>query len=163
MDWFRDFILKYLNFNGKCFRHCDKPTSMKIVSQDSATLVGAYMCPDAFVSQVVYFSLKPDREWFEQFISTQVGRENLNSRDIRIATRHGWELGGEAQHILQSKLSKTGAVGEMYWTRYAKTEEEKRRAVSLCIGDGGKMGCLKLFMHDRNSVERLCPACKAAK
>jgi hypothetical protein len=161
MDWFPEFVLKYLTFTGKCFRHCDKPTSMRVVSQNSTSVVGAYVCPDGFVSQVVYFSLKPDMQWFERMLSDQVGMENFSPRDIRIASRHGWELGGTAREIVEANLGQGASIREAYWTRYAKTEEQKQLAVSLCQGDGSKAGCMKLFMHDRGSVERLCPACKA--
>lgn len=161
MDWFPDFILKYLSFTGKCFRHCEKPTSMKVISRDSANLVGAYVCPDGFVSQVVYFSLAPDQPWFEAMLSDQVGKENLSQRDIRVASRHGWELGGQAQGTLQSKLGERGAIREIYWTRYPKTDAQKQQAVSLCMGKVSRAGCMKLFIHDRNSLETLCPSCKA--
>ncbi len=161
MDWFPEFILKYLSFKGKCFRHCEKPTSMKVISQGSANLVGAYVCPDGFVSQVVYFSLAPDQVWFEGMLSDQVGKENLSQRDIRVASRHGWELGEKALDILQSKLGESGAIREIYWTRYPKTDAQKQQALSLCMGEVSKAGCMKLFIHDRNSLERLCPSCKA--
>lgn len=89
MDWFPEFVLKYLNFTGKCFRHCEKPTTMKVISQNSAQLVGAYVCPDGLVSQVVYFSLEPDQVWFERMLSDQVGKENLSPKDVRVASPHG--------------------------------------------------------------------------
>jgi hypothetical protein len=161
MDWFPEFVRKYLNFTGKCYRHCDKPTAMTVVSQNSTGLVGAYLCPEGVVSQVVYFSTQPDREWFENSLREQVGQENVNHRDLRVASRHGWELGGDAQEILDSRLGEGAGVTEIYWTRYPKTEEQKQQAVSLCVGDGSNAGCMKLFMHDRNSVERLCPSCRA--
>ena len=161
MDWFPEFVIKYLNFTGKCYRHCDKPTAMKVVSQNSTSLVGAYICPQGFVSQVVYFSIKPDREWFESSLRAQVGQEKVIHRDLRVASRYGWELGGDAQETLGSRLGEGTGVTEIYWTRYPKTEEEKQQGVSLCVGDGSKVGCMKLFMRDRNSTERLCLSCRA--
>ena len=161
MDWFPEFVIKYLNFTGKCYRHCDKPTAMKVVSQNSTSLVGAYICPQGFVSQVVYFSIKPDREWFENSLRAQVGQEKVIHRDLRVASRYGWELGGDAQETLDSRLGEGTGVTEIYWTRYPKTEEEKQQGVSLCVGDGSKVGCMKLFMRDRNSTERLCLSCRA--
>lgn len=133
---------------------------MKPLAQDSARVIGAYFCPDGFVSQVVCFGLKLEVDMFKRFISDQVGGDNLSPRDIRVASRHGWELGEEAESFLRSRLGDRGVVSEIYWTRYAKTDAEKRRALSLCIGEGAATGCLKLFMHDRNSVEKLCPACR---
>lgn len=160
MDWFPEFVRKYLNFAGKCYRHCDKPTAMTVLNQNSTSLVGAYICPDGFVSQVVYFSTQPDRDWFERLVQDQVGSENVHHRDLRVASRHGWELGGDAQEILRARLGEGARITEVYWTRYPRSEEEKQQAISVCMGDGSKAGCMKLFMHDRKSVERLCPACK---
>jgi hypothetical protein len=134
---------------------------MKILSQSSNSLVGAYVCADGFVSQVVYFSTQPDQEWFRNFLREQVGNENVIDRDIRIASRHGWELGQGAEEAFRSSLGEGEVMRETYWTRYPRTEEEKQQAVSLCLGDVEKSGCMKLFMHNRNTIERLCPSCKA--
>lgn len=161
VDWFPEFVHKYLVFIGKCYRHCNRPTSLKLVSQDSGHVVGAYVCPDGVVSQVVYISQEPDFAWFEDFLSNQVGKENVDRRDIRVATRHGWELGGDAQGILEAKTGSGSSVKEVYWTRYPKTEEQKERLVSLCMHDGSKAGCMKLFVHGKNSYEKLCPVCRA--
>ena len=161
MDKLPELVLKYLNFTGKCYRHCEKPTAMKVILENANSLVGAYVCPDGFVSQVVYFSIQPDRDWFKRMLSDQVGSESLNDRDIRVASRHGWELGEGAEEAIKSSLGEAGVIHETYWTRYPKTEEQKQQAVSLCMGDGTKAGCMRLFMHNRNSVERLCTSCKA--
>lgn len=97
MDWVPEFILQHLNFTGKCYRHCDKPTSMKVISKSADSLIGAYVCADSVVSQVVYFSTASDREYFIRTLTAQVGQEHLNPRDIRVASRHGWELGGDGE------------------------------------------------------------------
>lgn len=133
---------------------------MKVISQNSDKVVGAYVCPDGFISQVVYFSLKPDATWFEGMLSNEVGRENVNPRDIRVAARHGWELGAGARDTIESRLGRGGVVHEIYWTRYPKTETQTRQGVSLCLGDASRMGCLRIFIHDKDSAERFCPSCK---
>ena len=133
---------------------------MKVLSQSSDSLVGAYVCPDGFVSQVVYFSTNADREWFHNMLREQVGDEAVNERDIRVATRHGWELGEGAEHAFKSSFGGGGVMQETYWTRYPQTDEQKQQAVSLCVGDGTKAGCMRLFVHNRNTMERLCPSCK---
>ena len=161
MDWFAEFVLQHLRFTGKCFRHCDKPTSMTVVSEEPDAIVGAYACPDGVVSQVVNFSTKPDRENFIRMLTAQVGQEHLKPRDIRVATRHGWELGRDAEKMLRSKLGEDGAIHQIYWTRYPRTDEEKQLVVSLCRGYARNAGCIKLFMRDRASLENLCPSCQA--
>jgi hypothetical protein len=134
---------------------------MKLISQDSTRVVGAYVCPDGFVSQVVYFSQKPDLKWFEGMLVGQVGKENFTSNDVRVASRHGWELGRDALETLEEKLGTGASITEVYWTRYARTDAQKKIAVSLCRGDSSQGGCMRLFAHDRNDVKRFCPSCEA--
>jgi len=163
LEWVPEFVEKYLSFQGKCFRHCDKPTSMQIVSQNGAQVLGAYVCPDGFVSQVVYFSLKPDMRSFEEMITTQVGEENFTLNDVRVGSRYGWELGGDARKLVETNLGSDGKITEVYWTRYARTDAEKKVAISLCAGDSSRKGCLKLFPHDSGVAEKLCPICRQSK
>lgn len=161
MDWFPEFVQKYLTFTGRCYRHCERPTSLKLTSQDSSHVMGAYVCPDGVVSQVVYFSMKPDLTWFENLLSSQAGKENVSSRDIRVATRHGWELGGDAEATLQAKLGPGALIKEVYWKRYPQTDTQKEQLLSLCLGNGSRAGCMKLFIHHKDSNEKLCPVCRA--
>jgi hypothetical protein len=154
LEWFPEFVQKYLSFTGKCYRHCDKPTSMKILSQTTSQVIGAYVCPDGFVSQVVYFSPKPDLVSFRNLLEDHVGKGAVSSRDIRIATRHGWELGANATQTLESSLGLGAGITEAYWRRYPKTEEEKQQAVSLC------RSCNRLFIHSSKYNERNCPLCQ---
>ncbi len=134
---------------------------MKVLVEDSTRILGAYVCPDGFVSQVVYFSQQPDMKWFTDKLASEVGRENFMPHDVRVASRHGWELGGKARETLEAKVGTNSPITEVYWTRYARTDAEKQTAISLCIGDGSRSGCLRLFAHDRNMVEKFCLACKS--
>jgi len=128
--------------------------------RDDTRVLGAYVCQDGFVSQVVYFGPRPDLEWFSSTVSAQVGAANFKANDVRRATRHGWELGSQALEVLETQLGANPSISEIYWTRYPKTEEEKQVAISLCLGDGSRQGCLRLFSHDAKRVDRLCPACQ---
>jgi hypothetical protein len=154
MEWFPEFVQKYLSFTGKCYRHCDKLTSMKILSQGSSQMIGAYVCPDGFVSQVIHFSVKPDLTSFQDLLADQVGAENVKSRDIRIATRHGWELGSGASQVLESSLGHGGTLTEAYWRRYPQSQEEKKQAVLLC------KSCNRLFIHRSDDGQQVCPTCQ---
>jgi hypothetical protein len=160
LEWFPEFVQNYLSFKGKCFRHCDKPTSMQVVSRETSQVLGAYVCPDGFVSQVVYFSLTPDMKSFENKITSQVGKENFAPNDVRVGSRHGWELGGNARDTVEANLGADRAITEVYWTRYARTDAQKQVAISICAGDSSRKGCLKLFAHDSSTAERFCPTCK---
>jgi hypothetical protein len=133
---------------------------MKPLLQEPTRVLGAYVCPDGFVSQVVYFSQKPNLKWFSDVIVSQVGEENFTGNDIRVATRHGWELGGEATKTLEAQLGANPSITEAYWTRYPKTDAQKQMAISLCTGDSSRAGCLRLFAHDRSKAESFCPTCR---
>jgi len=99
-------------------------------------------------------------KWFNDTIASQVGAENFTSNDVRLATRHGWELGDHALGDLETQLGPNHSISEVYWTRYARTDEQKQVAISLCIGDSTRPGCLKLFAHASNQTEKLCPICR---
>jgi hypothetical protein len=133
---------------------------MKLIVQDPTRIIGAYACPDGFVSQVVYFSQRPNLKWFADTIANQVGSENFTTNDVRVATRHGWELAGSAAEALEAQLGANGSITEVYWTRYPRTEAQKQIAVSICTGDVSRPGCLRLFPHNSNKIERLCPTCR---
>jgi hypothetical protein len=162
MSWIQDYVQSYLTFAGKCFRHCDKQTHMRIIKQTSSRIIGAYVCPEAFVSQVVYFTAaKPDLKWFRELIARQIGTQYVTKRDVRTASRHGWELGGEARLELEKKIGPEGKITEIYWSRYPKTQREKQQAVSLCIGDSKTPGCGRLFVHSKATSPLLCDKCKS--
>ncbi|MFQ6074930.1 MAG: glutaredoxin family protein [Candidatus Bathyarchaeia archaeon] len=155
----REFVERYLTFEGRCRRHCDRPASYVDLGLDSEDVVGAYVCPDGYVSRVVYFSVDPDIDWFRGFLSSQVGEGIVKDRDLRIATRHGWELGDEALAETR-EISPEGVVREVYWTVYPKTEAERRRGVFLCSYPRGEKGCGRLFIQDIRAKSRLCPRCR---
>ncbi len=149
-------IVRYLTFKGRCRKHCEKSTSFVELWSGLDGVVGAYVCPDGYVSRVVYFSANPDIEWFKNFLSSQFREEIVNSRDIRPATRYGWELGDIALAEIR-EISPTTGIKEIYWTIYPQNEDEKRRGVFLCLTDRGE--CQKLFIQDIKSRNRLCLKC----
>jgi hypothetical protein len=126
---------------------------------DSNTVIGAYVCPDGYVSRVVYFSVYPDVKPLKSFLYSQVGEEIVADRDIRPATRHGWELGSDAMAEI-GEVSPTGTIKEVYWTVYPETEDERNRGVFVCSYPGKGRGCNRLFVQDKESRNRLCPKCK---
>ena len=157
----KEFVEVYLTFEGQCYRHCDSPSSFIDLRSDSDNVIGAYVCPGGYVSRVVYFSVHPDVKQFKSFLISQVGEEIVTDRDIRPATRHGWELGSDAMAEI-GEVSPTGVIKEIYWTVYAKTEDERRRGVFVCSHPGKGIGCNRLFVQDKKSRNRLCPKCKRA-
>jgi hypothetical protein len=155
----KQFVEKYLTFQGKCYGHCDNPSSLVRLRSDSKNVIGAYVCPSGYVSRVVYFSVYPDIKSFRAFLHSQVGEEIVTDRDIRPATRHGWELGSDALAEI-GNVSPTGAIEEVYWTVYPKTLDEKRRGIFLCSYTEQGRKCNRLFVQDKKSRNRQCPKCK---
>jgi len=153
------FVEKYLSFEGQCRRHCEEPASFTKLSSSEDRLVGAYVCPGGFVSRVIYFGRKADIVGFNHFLEDHVGKDFVNSRDLRVATRYGWELGGDALSEI-GNMSPEGVISEVYWTVYPRTDEEKNRGVFLCQDSREKRGCARLFIQGINSKNRLCPKCR---
>ncbi len=160
-QWLQGFVQKHLVFSGKCFRHCDQATTFERVSSEPDRVVGAYVCPSGAASQVVSFSLEPDLKWFQDFLEKQVGKGFLNQRDIRYARRHGWELGKEAAREIASELGESRSIVETYWTRYPRSDAEKKLRAFLCFDSALGKGCRRLFVQEIESAQRLCPECRA--
>jgi len=154
-------VERYLVFPVRC-RHCDAPASFRFLPTDRGEVVGVYYCPDGFVSRAIHFSLEPDLEWFYDFLSGQVGRDAVERRDLRVATRHGWELGRGATDDLAriSLRADNPVIREVYWTRYPKSDAERSRGIFLCSDPEHDKGCEKLFMQEITSKIRLCPECR---
>jgi hypothetical protein len=159
-DQLPSFIEKFLAVNdAKCSRHCDKKARFVPIRQSDTNLVGTYICPQNYVSRVVYFADNPDPKWFQEFLVGQFGKAEVRSRDIRKATRHGWELGGEAEKEI-SNVSKTRSICQYYWTSYPQTDREKENGIFVCAKEDG--GCGKFYSKLKSDESKLCPSCSRA-
>jgi hypothetical protein len=150
---FVSFVRKYLVVEGlPCSRHCDKPTHYSALMEDRNKLVGAYICPDNYVNRITYFELNnDDLNWFKSFLRSELdGGEMIRDKDLRFATRHGWELGGSAESEIQSFSDSSKGVKEHYWTFYAKDNEEKKMGNFLCET------CGRLFTQSLTSKSKVC-------
>jgi hypothetical protein len=160
IDQLLSFVEKYLVVNdAKCYRHCDRATKFVPIFRYDSTIVGAYVCPQNYVSRIVYFANNPDPDWFKEFLFDQIGKDRINPRDIRKATRHGWELGGNAEKEI-SNVSKSREITQYYWTPYPATDEEKKYGVFICAKEQG--GCGKLYSKLKTDETKLCPSCQKA-
>jgi len=153
MQTFLQFVEDYLIVNGtKCYRHCEQPTRFVQVSKVESSVVGAYICPDNYVSRVVYFSDNPDEDWFRTFLVEQLGDSWVRPRDIRVATRHGWELGGNAEEDILL-VSDGGYIREFYWTFYPKSDTDRATGTFLCEN------CNRMFRSKISDKRKLCVDC----
>lgn len=158
-DQFMSFVEKYLVVSdAKCSRHCDQPARFVPINETDSSVVGAYVCPKSYVSRIVYFADSPDPDWFKRFLIDNIGKELINPRDIRKATRYGWELGGTAEKEISS-VSKSRGIIQYYWTPYPATDEEKRYGAFFCSKESG--GCGKLYSKLKTDESELCPSCRS--
>ena len=148
---------KYLLVDGKCLR-CRKPAKATKLQGTEASLTVAYTCSENHVSTVIYFASSPNVKWFEGFLRKQLG-DRIRSRDIRRATRYGWELGGNAEEEILNSAAPKG-ITQFYWTFYPRTDEDKSHPTVLCSEDQG--GCGRLFLQS-TELSRLCPHCTKSK
>ncbi|HKW05532.1 MAG TPA: hypothetical protein VJN71_09565 [Nitrososphaerales archaeon] len=150
------YAMRYLIAEGvACGRHCKEPVRFVTLFEDIDSLVGAYVCPEEYVSRAVYFASNPNPEWFFDFLVQQATAKRVRERDIRVATRHGWELGRDAEVEMQN-VSPRG-IKEYYWTFYAKNDSDKSSGTFLCPKEKG--GCGRIFTQSLKAKSMLCPAC----
>jgi hypothetical protein len=150
------FVEKYLAVNdAKCSRHCDSKATLIPIKETDTSLVGAYICPQNYVSRVVYFANDPDPKWFQEFLTEQLGK--VRPRDFRKATRHGWELGRDAEKEIPN-ISKSASISQYYWTPYPQTDREKEYGIFICPRQDG--GCGKFYSKLKSDSSILCPDCR---
>ena len=156
-DRFLEFVKSYLvSKEAKCSRHCTEAATFVPLVEEKGSLIGAYVCPSGYASRVVYFAERADESWFEKILSEQVGQDRVRSKDIRVATRHGWELGGNAEEEIKEIFPEHKMIKQYYWTSRPKKDE--RLGIFLCSEE--HEGCGKLFTQDLDHPETLCPNCR---
>jgi hypothetical protein len=134
--------------SAKCVR-CKEEAKATPLLESADSIIAGYVCRNGHVSRVVYFATNPDTSWFEDFLRNQLG-DRVRSKDIRKATRHGWELGANAEKEMPT------SVAQFYWTFYPLNEEERNYNTSLCSKE---KGCGKLFTQSISENSVLCPEC----
>lgn len=155
---FVDYVNKYaLIRETRCYRHCENVARVSFLFESGDSLIGAYVCPGGYVSRVTYFSKVPNRDWFKQFLREQVGEARVRDKDIRAATRYGWELGTDAEKEIQSLAPNNTGIKQLYWVLYPKDDEDRKYGTFQCSKEQG--GCGRLFTKLISSNEKLCPDC----
>ncbi len=146
------FVKNYLIVEGTpCYRHCEKPVHFKPFSESESNILGAYVCQDNYVSRIVYFAMKPDSDWVQNFLQQDLdGGQRVRVKDIRVATRHGWELGKNAELEAKKIFKESEGIKEYYWTFYPANDYEKSNGNFLCES------CGKLFVQANSSKSNVC-------
>jgi len=121
---------------GKCYRHCDGPIRIR---RFSSALPGTWQvraCPSGVVSVTIY------TEWTRRDPTAAVKKtlrrwtvppSLVRSWDLRIATRHGPELGRAAARTLAAAKPPRG-VRVVYWRVYPfRGRDRTERRLYVCF------------------------------
>jgi hypothetical protein len=154
-------VQKYLSFKVQCRGHCTSPSHMILLAAEEDKVIGAYCCPNGYVSRVLHFGFGDNTAQFHEFLSSQLDSTIVTGKDLRVASRHGWELGEEAAaEIGELARHHQLPLRQVYWVRYPQSEEEKAKGVFLCSDSSSSAGCGRLFTQMLTDNTRLCPKCK---
>ena len=147
---------------GTCYRHCDRPLrTLRLASRMAGTWT-VRACPSGVVSVTSY------AEWTRRDPGPEVRRllrtwarpkTLVRSWDLRIATRHGPELGRSAERLLDRTVPRR-PVRVVYWRLYPfRARDGSPRRLFLCLR--GRHTTPVFFAADPGSSTARCPACTA--
>lgn len=129
----KSLVGKYLSAESKCYGHCSGSTDVKFI-EEGERLVACMSCPGGYVSRIIMYGDEVDAGAFREYIISKAGEiGEVTDDDIRVATRHPWDLGAEGPG------GGDVSVREAYWTqnyRRTKSEDASRKALFLCGGCG---------------------------
>lgn len=121
---------------GRCYRHCKGPIrTVRVRSTLPGTLL-VRACPAGVVSVTVYAEWAqrdPTRALLRVLRRWTVPGSLARVRDLRLATRHGPELGHTAERVLaRSRQNRTVRV--VYWRVYPfRTPSGSDRRLFVCV------------------------------
>ena len=147
---------------GRCYRHCDRPIRTRTVRSRLPGLWQVRACPSGVVSVTSY------AEWTRRNPTPSVRRllrewsaspRLVREWDLRLATRHGPELGRAAERFLSRQRPRKG-VRVVYWRVYpfrARDGTERRLFVCFRRAHGHPV-----FYTAAPSAPGRCPACASS-
>jgi hypothetical protein len=145
---------------GSCYRHCDRPVRTRSVRSGLAGRWQVRACPSGVVSVTVY------AEWTRRdptpAVRTTLRRWTVPSvlvrvRDLRLATRHGPELGRSAERFLAVARPRR-AVKVVYWRVYPfRGRDGTERRLFVCLA--GRHSAPVFFAAPTTATNRDCPVC----
>ena len=146
---------------GKCYRHCDRPIRLRRVP---SRLPGEWLvraCPSGVVSVTAYV------EWSgrdpTRSVETTLRRWTsppslLRKWDLRLATRHGPELGRAAERFLAAAPRSRRSVKVVYWRLYPfRARDGTERRLFVCFRKSHRTPVF--FAASPTSNEWSCPRC----
>ncbi len=122
---------------------------MKFLSSDKDLIVCS-ACPGGYISRIVAYGEEVNLRTFKEYLSRLLsGSLSLEDEDIRVATRHTWDLG--------VKSSNDRVFRAAYWTQnYRRTKSDNPDRISLFLCSN----CNTPFLQPFTSTTTLCQNCR---
>jgi hypothetical protein len=145
---------------GSCYRHCDRPVRARDFPSPLPGRWTVRACPSGVVSVTSY------AEWTRRDPTSDVRRllrrrtwppTLVRARDLRLATRHGPELGRAAERRLAKTVPPRG-VRVVYWRVYPfRGSDGIDRRLFVCFRRTHRGPVF--FAASPTADERVCPEC----
>jgi hypothetical protein len=150
--------------SAKCYRHCGRPVRAHRLASSLPGLLEVYACPSGVVSLTSYAEWSPadpTPKVSALLRSLTVPPTLLKRRDLRVATRHGPELGRAAETLL-ARSRAPRPVRVVYWRLYPfRSRDGAERRLFVCLRHGARA---PVFFASRSSgTDKDCPTCARAK
>lgn len=148
---FKQLVTQRLVSQYKCYGHCDS-TAKHVFLSPQNDLKAAIVCPQGYVSRLIAYSYKPiDQRGLLSYIEGVAPELDVRLEDIRLATRHPWDLGVEAESDVNPST-----VYQAYWTQnYRRTKSDASDRLALFMCDS----CGRLFAQKISSTKSKCQKC----
>jgi hypothetical protein len=146
---------------GACLYHCSSRTRPHAIAARNRTHAWVYVCPRGTVSTVAFFggARRPSPVVTRRYLQSRLGgRERIRPRDIRAATRHGPELGLEAERWTQ-RDGRRDSMYLLYWRRYPRKMRRGYSYLYACFKHGA--GEVRFYPGLGSRNVPACPYCAA--
>jgi hypothetical protein len=145
---------------GSCYRHCDCPTKDRRVRSPLPGTWHVRACPSGVVSVTLYAEWTrrdPTRAVQNALRRWTVPPSLVRARDLRLATRHGPELGRAAERWLAAVRPARG-VRVVYWRVYPfRARDGSERRLFVCFRRAHREPVF--FVSSPTAKSWGCPVC----
>jgi len=124
---------------GSCYRHCDRPIRTRSVRSRLPGRVEVRACPSGVVSVISYTEWtrrNPTPAFRELLRKWSTPPSLVRDWDLRLATRHGPELGRAAERFLSNQRP-IKPIRVVYWRLYPfRARDGTERRLFVCFRRG---------------------------
>lgn len=147
---------------GRCYRHCDQGVRARTAATPLPGVFQVLACPSGVVSVAMYseWSRRDASRSVAAFLRTRTRPASLvRATDLRLATRHGPELGPRAERLLE-RDPRRRPVRVVYWRVYP-FQDAKGVDQRLFVCHRRAHTSPLFYAAPSEGGERACPGCAA--